>query len=107
MIFRRTTVRLTRRGVARLVRVAARLAGADLVVFVRVVLFVARPLELVRPRLVERRELVELLRFDDFLLDERPRDLDFERPRLERPRLERPPLERPRRAINYAASKLF
>ena len=87
-------------------RVAARLAGADLVVFVRVVLFVARPLELVRPRLVERRELVELLRFDDFLLDERPRDFAFERPRLERPRLERPPRP-PRRAINDHAPTKF
>ena len=98
---RLTTVRLTRLGVALDVDCLARLAGADLVVRVRVVLFVARPFVDVRPRLVERRELVELLRLELLRLDERDFERPFERPRLDRPRLDRPPRPpRPRRAVS-------
>jgi hypothetical protein len=98
---RRTTVRLTFRGVARAVERLARLAGADLVDFVldvrRVAVFVA-----LRPDLDDLRDVVELLRLVLLRLDERlerERELDF----LERPLLERPLLERPRRA-NFSAS---
>jgi len=92
---------LTRLGVALDVERAARLAGADLVVLVRVRRVVARPFVDVRPRLVDRRELVELLRLELLRLDERERERPLDRPRLDRPRLERPPRPpRPRRAVS-------
>ena len=101
VLTRFTTVRLTRLGVALDVERAARLAVADLVVLVRVVLFVARPFVDVRPRLVDRRELVELLRLELLRLDERERERPRDRPRLDRPRLDRPPRPpRPRRAVS-------
>ena len=93
-----TTVRLTFRGVARAVERLARLAGADLVVRVLVVLRVAVFVAL-RPDLDDLRDVVELLRLELLRLVERPRDLELERPRLDLPRLERPPLEL-RRAIS-------
>jgi len=95
---RLTTVRVTRRGVALDVLFAAFLAGADLVVLVRLLLVVARPLDELRPLDVERRELVELERLELERLDERPRELDELRPPLERPLDARPPRP-PRRAI--------
>jgi hypothetical protein len=84
---RRKTVRRVKRGVARDVRLAARLAGALLVTETRRVRFLAG-----RPRLAELRDLAELLRFelDLDLLDERDRPRDLERPRELRPRELRP-----------------
>ena len=58
----RTIVRGTRLGVAREVELAARLAGADLVVRVRVRLTVARPWVTGRPRRVPPRDPVDDLR---------------------------------------------
>ena len=76
-----TTVRLTRLGVALDVERAARLAVADLVVLVRVRRVVARPFVDVRPRLVDRRVVVELLRRELVRLDERERERPRERRR--------------------------
>jgi hypothetical protein len=88
---RRKTVRRVKRGVARDVRLAARLAGALLVTETRRVRVVERFFD-VRPRLAELRDLAELLRFelDLDLLDERDRPRDLERPRELRPRELRP-----------------
>ena len=93
-IVRTTVVRLTVRGVAFAVRCVARLAFGLDVVRVLVARFVV-VFRAVRPDELER---------DDFELDLRPLELDFdvERPRerlVERPPELRPLDERPRRAI--------
>jgi len=88
-------VRLTVRGVAFAVRCVARLAFGLTVLVVRRVVVRLTVFRALRPDELER---------DDFALDLRPLDFDFEveRPRErldERPPELRPRLDRPRRAI--------
>ena len=104
---RRIIVRRVKRGVARDVRRAARLAGALLVTETRRVRVVERFLA-VRPRLAELRDFAELLRreLDLDLLDERDRPRDLERPRELLPRELRPPRP-PRRPIKESPFFFF